>query len=388
MHIRRKEPKHHLQLKELKPPATIKAYRASMKEVRQEVVKMFRGVLPTLQVLINGATDSEGKLVFSQRQRVAQQAGNLIHSLFVGPDGRNAFAQDGVTALSPFAQILNSFYVRVTMEAIYAQRNWLKKNIPSDVFQWLARQRFDIRLSEAENPFLRRDGETNEEFMQRMRDLRIFDPNSMAEYDSMHTWVDPNGYELSQRIWNVANDTRAKIDALIMRAIAEGWSAVDLVRELEQYLVDGVGAYAALRLARTEIARAANQAAYMSAYLNPYVDGIDVARSPNGDRTCVICPRHATIGFGGERLRPSYSVHSANIPPYHSNDMCHVRPHMADDPATVTKRLQAVMQDINANSLPAAVTPANADAFTNMLLHRALGSLVGQFRGQLPLLGF
>jgi hypothetical protein len=381
-------------INEAKPPAGVKAYRASMKAVRQDVQAMFRATMPTIQSLINGATDFEGNLVFSQRQRIATQVGEVVHKLFVGPDGRSAFAQDGVSALAAYPSILNQYYVRVTLEAVYAQRAWLKKNVPADIFQWLARSRFDIRLSEAENPFLRRDGETDEEFMQRMRDLRVFHPNPLAELDPnrqwvpMHLWTDPNGYVLSQRIWNTANDVRSKIDAFIMKAFAEGWSAVQLAKELEQYLVDGAGGYAAMRLARTEIARAANHAAYVSAYLNPYVSKIDVARSANGDPSCNICKQHATIGIGGERTRPPYSIHAAHIPSFHSNCMCHVRPVLDDNPAAVTQRLQAVMQDARVNSFPPPVTPANADAFTNMLLHRALGSLVAQFKGQLPLLGF
>lgn len=394
------------QIKELKPPAGVKQYRASMKAVKVAVSDMFKSALPAIQTLINGATDREGKLIFSQRERVAQQAGEIIHRLFVGRDGRNAFASDGVTAQAAFPQLLNQFYVRVTLEAVYAQRNWMQKNIPTDIFQWLSRSRFDIRLAEAENPFLRNEGETDEEFLQRMRDLRVFHPNPMAELDPnrqwvpMHRWTDPNGYQLSQRIWNTANNTRTKIDAFIMDGFAEGWSALELARKLEQFLLPeraslrtnrpyGSDASAdAMRLARTEIARAANQAAYVSAYLNPYVDGLDVARSVNGDRTCTTCPKHATIGFGGERLRPPYSLNSANIPPYHPYDMCHCRGHVADNPVDVTYRLRAVMEDARASSFPPAVTPANVDAFTNMLLHRALGTLVGQIKGQLPLLGF
>jgi hypothetical protein len=388
------KPKSRIRVNELKAPPTIKAYRASMRDVRKSVGELFKSVMPTLQAYINIATDSEGNLVFSRRAETARLAGEAVHRLFVGQDGRSAFAQDGVSAVSKYSQLLNEFYVRVTLEAVYAQRAWLKKNVPADIFQWLSRSRFDIRLSESENPFIRRDGETDEEFMQRMRDLRVFHPNPLAELDPnrqwvpMHLWTDPNGYVLSQRIWNTANDVRSKIDAFIMKAFAEGWSAVQLAKELEQYLVDGAGGYAAMRLARTEIARAANHAAYVSAYLNPYVSKIDVARSANGDPSCNICKQHATIGIGGERTRPPYSIHAAHIPSFHSNCMCHVRPVLDDNPAAVTQRLQAVMQDARVNSFPPPVTPANADAFTNMLLHRALGSLVGQFKGQLPLLGF
>jgi hypothetical protein len=284
--------------------------------------------------------------------------------------------------------------VRVTLESVYAQHNWMRKNLPADIFQWLSRQRFDIRLSEAENPFLRRDGETDEEFLQRMRDLRVFHPNPMAELDPnrrwvpMHQWTDANGYQLSDRIWNTANDTRTLIDRLIVKAFNEDWSAVTLARELEQYLTVGAASNSAMRLAQTEIARAANQAAYMSAYLNPYVSRIDVARSGRGDARCDKCKAIATIGIGGERTREPYSIHSAIIPPNHPFCLCHVRPVLDDNAAAVTQRLRAVMQDTRATSFPHAVTPANVDAFTNMLLHRALGTLVGQFKGQLPLLGF
>jgi hypothetical protein len=382
------------QIKELKAPATIKAYRASMAHVRKAVGDMFKSIMPTLQYYINSATDSEGKLVSTKRTETARLVGETVHKLFIGADGRSAFAQDGVTAQARFPQLLNEFYVRVTLESVYAQHNWMRKNLPADIFQWLSRQRFDIRLSEAENPFLRRDGETDEEFLQRMRDLRVFHPNPMAELDPnrrwvpMHQWTDANGYQLSDRIWNTANDTRTLIDRLIVKAFNEDWSAVTLARELEQYLTVGAASNSAMRLAQTEIARAANQAAYMSAYLNPYVSRIDVARSGRGDARCDKCKAIATIGIGGERTREPYSIHSAIIPPNHPFCLCHVRPVLDDNAAAVTQRLRAVMQDTRATSFPHAVTPANVDAFTNMLLHRALGTLVGQFKGQLPLLGF
>ena len=408
MSIYRNIPKHKPRafVAELKAPAVIKQYRASMKDVKLAVGKMFKGVLPTLQSYINSATDADGKLNPARRNETARQAGEAVHRLFVGTDGRNAFAQDGVTAISPFAQLLNEFYVRVTMEAIYTQRNWMRKNMPPQLFSWLSRQQFFLRLSETENPFLRQDGESDEAFLQRMKDLRVFSPNPMMELDPnrqwvpMHLWNDPNGYQLSQRIWNTANNTRRKIDELITEAFNQGWSSLELSRKLEQFLLPeraslrtnspygSDASFDAMRLARTEIARAANQAAYVSAYLNPYVSKIDIARSPNGDPTCKTCPQHATIGIGGERIRPPYSIHAAYISPYHSFCMCNARPVLDDDPATVTNRLIAVMDDARASSFPPAVTPANVDAFTNMLLHRALSTIIGQVKGQLPLMGF
>src|SRR5690606_26444319 len=160
------------------------------------------------QSLILSASDSAGELIFSQRARVAWQASDLVMGLFATPDGR-VFDDDGVTALTPFGQMLNEFYVRVVLEAIYTQRNWLQKNLPRDLCIWLAGQNFSINLTEADNPFLRRDGEADDAFMARMQDLRVFHRNPLAELDPnrqwmpMHRWTDSNGYQLSDRIWRI-----------------------------------------------------------------------------------------------------------------------------------------------------------------------------------------
>lgn len=592
----------------------VKQYRTSMKDVRRAVQEMFESIIPQITGVVQTASDRDGNLIASRRNATAQRAGELVQSLFVR-NGRQSFSnQDGVTAVTPFAALLNNFYVRVTLEAIYNQRNWMQRNLPEDVFGWLSRQRFSRQLWEQENPFLRRDGESDEEFLARLDDLRVFRPNPMAELDParrwvpMHQWQDTRGYRLSDRIWRASNRTRDKIDAMIILAFDEGWGALELSRELERFLLPdranlrtnrpyGVDAsFDAMRLARTEVARAANHAAYMSAYMNPYVNQIDVARSPQGDVNCTICPDHATIGIGGGRLRAPYSIYTAFVGPYHPhcvtpgqfvttsrgkipiedvvigdyvlthkgrfrkvinawsreydglvhdirtdagcrveltsehpvlstdgwvnaefikptnqvlhatvnivyflnqgfdssfvgffnasdvhqseflgeasstssyptqsawthlwhdnllslspeqivghesgnpfveqvanplqaqldyntvtsadahhykglvynmsveedesyvvgdivvhNCMCHTRPVLVDSPSTVTNRLRAVMDDARANTFPPAVTPAAIDDFTSMLLHRALGTLVNQWRGQLPLAGF
>jgi hypothetical protein len=333
-----------------------------------------------------------------------REVGELVQGLFVA-EGRFAFADDGVTARTPFAQLLNTFYVRVVMEAIYGARDWMAKKLPSDVFQFLPRARA-IDLGESQNPFLRRDGEDDEAFRQRLDDLRVFRPNPLAELDPnrqwvpMHRWQDSNGYRLSDRIWRASTSTRNKIDGMISEAFAEGIGALELSRKLEQFLLPtranlrtdkpyGVNAsFDAMRIARTEIARAANHAAFISAYTNPYVNQIDVRRSSNGDASCPICPQHATIGIGGERLREPYSIYSADICPYHPHCMCVVIGVLQDSASTITMRLRAVMEDSRAELFPPSVNPAAADSLVQTLLHRSLNGLVAQFRGQFLLPGF
>lgn len=384
----------------------VKAYRVSMKDVRIAVGTMFESILPQINRSLRTAAlpDEKGSLDTRHRDRVLREVGELVQSLFVA-EGRFAFADDGVTARSPFAQLLNTFYVRVVMEAVYGQRDWMAKKVPADVFQFLSRAR-PLNLGEAENPFLRREGESDEAFRQRLIDLRIFQPNPMLELDPnrqwvpMYNWNDPNGYQLSQRIWNNSVETRRAIDRIIAQAFTDGIGAFELARILEASLLPGMeairtdrpynldAAHYALQLARSEIARAANHAAFISAYLNPYVDRIDVARSPNGSRQCPICPQHATLSFGGERLREPYSIYSASIPIFHPNCMCVVIPVVTDSPATVTNRLQAVMEDSRVANFPPSVNPAAADAMVQTLLHTALWGLVAQFIGQFTLPGF
>jgi hypothetical protein len=377
-----------------------------MKDVRSAVDLMFSSILPQVNrsIAAAGMSDENRTLDTRHRDRVLREVGELVQGLFVA-DGRFAFAADGVTARSRFAQLLNTFYVRVTMEAVYGQHDWLKKKIPADVFTFLSRAR-PLNLGEATNPFLRQDSESDEAFRQRLDDLRIFHANPFLELDPnrqwvpMHKWQDSNGYQLDNRIWNASVDTRKAIDSIISQAFKEGMGALELSRILEASLLPGMDAirtdkpygsdssYFALRLAVTEIARAANHAAFIAAYTNPYVDRIDVARSPNGSRECPICPQHATLSFGGERLREPYSIHSASLCPYHPFCKCHVRPVVTDSPSTVTNRLRAVMEDSYAANFPPSVNPAAADALLQTLLHRSLNTIVAQFRGQFALPGF
>lgn len=374
----------------------VQQYRLSMKDVQEAVGVMFQSIIPAINrsVMSAGQLDDERTLDKNQRDRVLREVGELVQGLFVA-DGRFAFADDGVTARTPYAQILNTFYVRVVMEAVYGARDWMIKRVPRDVFRFLSNAR-PLTLSEIDNPFLRQNGESDDAFRQRLEDLRVFQPNPLMELDPnrqwvpMHNWNSPDGYQLSDRIWRAGNETRRAIDELISQAFREGWSALHLAQQLEQYLLPGVGSasYYAMRLAQTEIARAANHAAYISAYLNPYVDRIDVARSPNGSHECPICPQFATIGIGGERLREPYSIHAANIPPFHPFCKDHCRPVLTDSPSTVTMRLQAVMDDARAALFQPSVNPAAAEALLQTLLHQSLNTIVAQFRGQFPLPGF
>lgn len=394
--------------------AGIKQFRVTMADFMRQLGDwrsksgIFYTLLRQMREALLQSADSEGNIRDGEQQRLRGRIDALVTRIFVGEDGRNAYGQDGVTPLAPYPALLNEYYVRVVVEAVLAQRNWLYRNAPEDVYQWLASGARSGVNAEAYNVIALREQLTREE----VEALRIFHPNPLAEIDPsrqwvpMHQWQDPNGYRLSDRIWRTSNETRQSIDRLLARGLADGRGALALSDALEAYLIPGQegvrtlrpygeftfkpgGASAwAMRLARTEIARAANQASYVSAYLNPYVNKIDVARSSNGMRKFHNCHELATLGFSGERIREAYSVHSAILPPYHPNCMCYTVPVTVDTPATVTNNLRSLMQDARRDVLSAGVTPVQADALLQMLLHRALGGIVGQFRGQILLPGF
>lgn len=374
----------------------------------EDMTAAFAAMSEQVAGIIVSAASSDGTINPDREEDLQERIGDLVQRFFTvnrrntNIVGRSSF--NGVQALSRFAEILNRRYVQAVGEQVAIQYRWLRDNLPDDVFRFLSTaQTRQPTISEAENPFLRRDGESLESFLERMDDLRIFRPNPLAELDPdrqwvpMHQWNDDRGYRLSDRVWQGGVRTRTKIDAILAESIREGRSALETAKLLEQFLRPdrenlrtnkpyGVNAsYDAMRLARTEIARAANYAAFTSAYLNPYVDKVDVRRSANGDPKCRICPMHATIGIGGNRIRPPYSIHSANVPVYHPHCKCILVPVVTDSPEAVTERLRAIMQDAEASLVQMVTTPAQMQLFVEALVGWELMNLLGQVI-QLPLL--
>jgi len=119
--------------------------------------------------------------------------------------------------------------------------------------------------------------------------------------DDTRSWVDPNGYTLSERLWRARAADRAAIDTVLRRALAAGMDPLQTARVLERYLTpEGMrtrttspegsrydrvsqawvtaqsskGNYAARRLARTEQARAYGRATLEAAARNPWTRGV------------------------------------------------------------------------------------------------------------------
>lgn len=199
------------------------------------------------------------------------------------------------------------------------------------------------------------------QFARRERILRA------AAFDDTRTWVDPNGYRLSDRIWRARQQVREAIDRTLRTAIATGEDALVTARKLEQYLRPhlavqrtargrirpgqpreivtrtpgrgGAGSYPARRLARTEISRAHGQATLWAAQRTPFVRGVRwsvSARHPAPDE----CDRNATADNGlGPGVYPPEAVPRY---PAHPHCLCVLSLATVEDDREIVRELRRI----------------------------------------------
>lgn len=373
--------------------------------LRKDLSLMYREMINEMTaVLQRYGTGPGGKVPRAQHDDVADDIGAIHRKYFLVGTSRKSFDENEL-AITPYAKILQRWYVYAVEGAVKVDRAWMRRSIPKDVYKWLAgtyKRKIQPdpeqesaaganRHQEAENPYARKYGEDGEVYRARLvKDLHIVHDNPLAEVDPSRRWVpwtrwnDPNGYRLSDRLWRAEARAREKIDATLMRELRNNMGSLRLARLLEKMLLPDrarvktnkpygtTASFDAMRLARTEITRASNQAAYMSALINPYVNQIDIARSRNGDKSCPICPQHATIDGSGNRIRPPYDQNAAYVGPYHPHCMCRVLPVPSDSAATITQNIRALMEfDPSIQPAPSAATDLLVDA----LLGAGLASL-------------
>lgn len=302
--------------------------------------------------LLSRFVGSDGLIPLSSLQEVQNTAQDMTLNLYVDPT-QGAYASDGVTPVSDYSSVLNQHLISATVGVVAGHAAWLN-NRPDDVASWLSLP--PITVNPAPYPFR---------------------SNPLAQYDPFHTWVDPRGWDLSQRIWEVGLNTRRKIGEYLDYNIRQGTSALTMSRELEQFLVPGranftttrpygtTASFDALRLARTEIARAHTEASFASAYANPFVTGMDWKLSPRHPKMDV-CDRLATIGMGGQRLREPYPLDEAPhvVENSHPQCICCNLPALGDITA-ITAQIRAIMDDYGA---PPSLIPIDLQTFLIAML--------------------
>jgi hypothetical protein len=184
-------------------------------------------------------------------------------------------------------------------------------------------------------------------------------------FDDTRSWVDPNGYRLSDRVWRQRAEIRSQIDAVLREAIRTGEDALLTAKKLEQYLDPkyapvrtekgrlkrnqarsivttapgrgGSGSFPARRLARTEITRAHGQATIWTAERTPFAKGVKwnlSGRHPKADE----CDRNASqdSGLG----RGVYKTSEVPRYPSHPQDLCSLSVSVEEDTDKIVKQLR------------------------------------------------
>ena len=194
----------------------------------------------------------------------------------------------------------------------------------------------------------------------------VYEPQLKAVLDAAAQRVHGDGFRLSQRIWRLDNDSFDGIKGTVMAGVSESKSAWQLAKDVEEYLGPhqncprwpstrlfkltkadiaagdrrgllkgpactperGV-AYNALRLARTEISFAHNEATRAIHEASPWVEAVKVNLNPEHPEPD-ICDDFANGGSQGGGVYPQGDV---VYPPYHPHCLCFVTSAQMSDEA-------------------------------------------------------
>lgn len=336
-------------------------FKRDFKALLQPVITQASGLL------VRAAGNNENKIPKAAEKQLVTAIGESVQRVFVGTDGRSAFADDGVTAIAPYPAALNTWYALITAEIVRTSAKSMKAVIKDDaVYRWLAA---------AQPPENATVGGVSELTVS-ARTTANFVRDSLLEYDPMHFFVNPvDGYRLSDRIWQTSLRTRTQVDALLAEGIRNGEGSLRLSRRLEQFLLPGAAlvrtsrpygtdaSYSGMRLARTEITAAGGRSTMLAGRLNPYVTGITWRLSLSHPRSdiCNGLAAGSPYDFGAT---PSY--------PAHPHCLCTLVQNVTTTPAQVTSDLRELME----NGQPAPLTPANAEGLLSLILGAALYGLL------------
>ena len=296
---------------------------AAMRELEREMVLLFTGLAAAAARELQRHADAEGNIPVSRTYDIQAAIGALVAGFFLGrtpAGGREPFLPlpDGEPfPLSPYSRALLNSISAVEALPIEQGQGILLSRLSGDPL--VANQ---VRQTHA-----------------------LFTTNPLAQYERAHTWIDPNGYQLSERIWRTAGNTRRKLDLFLEQNIAEGRGALAMSRDLETFLQPGRtlrtkkpygtdASYDAMRLARTETARAHARAHEFAAAENPFVAGLEIVLSRSHPKPD-ICDEAAAAGpWPVDQIPGQYRL------PMHPHCLCTYRNVLVDNAADVIEHLR------------------------------------------------
>lgn len=331
----------------------------SMRQFRADLDAGLATVAQNIAGMLSLSADASGVIPAQNESRVLALAGDTLQRFFVGPDFRQPFASDGVTPQAVYPDLLNRAIASVTISVILKHSQYMKKRLPKDVEIWL-----QSRMSKEQ---------------------------TIPTYEPAHTWVDPSGYRLSDRIWQTSVRSRAQLDAMLAERIRGGTSATDIAKQAEQFLLPSRAplrtkkpygrdaSFDAMRLARTEIARAHSETTFEAARANPFTDVMDWALSGRHPRSD-ICDDLATIDASGARIREPYPLEDAPMPIRDSHPQC-ICTARGGSSQSVSDVIADLRERMGRHEEP-PVTPIDTWRFARRLLGGYLvNQVVNDFRG-------
>lgn len=341
---------------------------AVMRENERRMTALFRRLADSIAAQIARAADADGTVPLSSTYALQSAAGDAAARLFLGRQGErwapfDVLPDGTVLPLSPYTRVLWASIEAATRVSVEQHAAIMAQRLPADLVAHLRRARRD--------PFA---------YARQVREqAAAFTPNPLARYDPAHTWVDPNGYTLSERIWRTAGETRRRLDAFLDERIRAGQGSLAMSRALEAFLLPGRtlrtkapygvdASYDAMRLARTEITRAAAQASEMAAAMNPFVVGIRVVLSGSHPKPD-ICDEAAAAGpWPKDRIPAEYQI------PMHPHCLCSYRYELTDNAAAVLRDLRDEVRAERA-VLVEMIGPLQVASFVALLLGRRMQTM-------------
>ena len=397
--------------------------------LRQDFRRAMRDLAGQMRPVLIAAAGDDGDLTFAEYTPVISRVGGIVMRFFADASG-DTFTERGV-ALAPFGQLISRHYARTVWLAVAQHHLWMRDNLDAETFDLLANpdlvrapailpaatvarlirekaaQRVaQMRIAEEDEglPVAPQPGATPEPAN---RHLRLFRPNPLAGIDPERLWVrwheprqiindfgEVRSYRLSDAVWQAGDATRQKINEVIQKGIAQGRSAVHIAETLEDYLLPRQRAFrtfnpygvkymgpegaasSAMRIARTEISYAFNQANYTAALHNPWVDKI----------RWVLSPAHPRVDICDD-IAGEYPIRVAKIPPAHPYCLCHSENVVSGSAADIQNVARDIRRELDLqrnNLLVPVMTTAMIDEFVAALINDHLLQFTGVPVGYIP----
>ena len=342
--------------------------------MRREYISLINVLAERIGSILLSYANEEGIISLQDREAALQEIGDEVLGIFTAGNSRTVFGADGVTALATYPRILNRALAQVQYGVFLAHHEQMKRDLPEDIFAWLENaQEREPLVTEI----------TEEEVMRRAALRALFMDTSNLGYDPAHTFVGPDGYTLSDRIWRVAQRTREELDQALTNGIRDGRGAVKMAKDVERMLKPGQAlprttgrrvirtrgrrevqrlywgrrvSYNAMRLARTEITASYGRASIASAEINPFVTKVQ----------WVLSPSHPVADICDQYHMRKYDPRGVPDYPPHPHCLCTLRP-VTRKKDEVTRELREIMEEGRENLQP-YMNPANIQGYTNYLL--------------------